>query len=117
MTGVDTSAITDDVMRAGMARTRGYTLVLLRQGPRYGADGSAAVVWEHGRRNFALRAAGELAIVCPVTDDSELCGMGVFTGSVEETAAVMDADPGVVAGVFSYEVHPVRSFPGDVLPP
>jgi hypothetical protein len=28
----------------------------------------------------------------------------------------MDADPGVQAGVFVYEVHPVRSFPGDALP-
>jgi len=34
-------------------------------------------VWEHGRRNFSLRAE---------------------------------------AGIFTYEVHPTRSFPGDRLP-
>ena len=28
----------------------------------------------------------------------------------------MDDDPGVQAGVFTYEVHPVRGFPGDGLP-
>jgi hypothetical protein len=28
----------------------------------------------------------------------------------------MEDDPGVKAGVFVYEVHPCRSFPGDSLP-
>jgi hypothetical protein len=40
----------------------------------------------------------------------------VFATSAEETKALMDADPGVMAGWFSYEIHPVRSFPGDALP-
>jgi hypothetical protein len=73
-------------------------------------------VWEHGRRNFGLRDAGTLAVVLPVTDDSEVCGIGVFTTSIEETAAIMADDPGVRAGVFTYEVHPCRGFPGDALP-
>jgi hypothetical protein len=40
----------------------------------------------------------------------------VFTGSVEETSAVMADDPGVREGVFTFEVHPVMGFPGDALP-
>ena len=28
----------------------------------------------------------------------------------------MDDDPGVRAGVFEYELHPVRGFPGSTLP-
>jgi hypothetical protein len=40
----------------------------------------------------------------------------VFTGSVDETAAIMTDDPGVQAGVFTFEVHPCRGFPGDSLP-
>lgn len=28
----------------------------------------------------------------------------------------MDEDPGVQAGVFTYQIHPTRSFPGDTLP-
>ena len=28
----------------------------------------------------------------------------------------MDDDPGVLAGVFRYELHPCRGFPGDHLP-
>ena len=52
----------------------------------------------------------------PVTDDSELSGVGIFDASEEETVRIMEGDPGVQAGVFTYEVHPVRSFPGDTLP-
>ena len=51
------------------------------------------------RRNFQLRADGILRIVCPVNDD-------IFEAT---------PDPGVQAGIFTYEVHPCRGFPGDAL--
>jgi hypothetical protein len=108
--------ITDDFMREMLGRTAEFTVVLLRNGPNADAENRAELQWEHGRRNFALRAEGTLAIVCPVMDGSELAGVGVFTTGTEETARIMDEDPGVQAGVFTYEVHPVRSFPGDALP-
>ena len=108
--------ITDEYMLEMMSKTRHYTSVLLREGPAYHDDGSRDIVWEHGRRNFALRAAGTLAIVCPILDDSPWCGIGIFTASPEDTARIMDDDPGVRAGVFEYEIHEVRSFPGDSLP-
>ena len=108
--------ISDDDMRARMAQTRQYALVLLHAGEQYGKEGSDQLVWEHGRRNFSLRADGLLSVVCPVMDDTDLCGVGIFNATVDETTALMDDDPGVRAGVFTYEVHPVRSFPGDALP-
>jgi hypothetical protein len=108
--------ISDEYMREMLGRTAAFTVVLLRDGPNADAENRADIQWEHGRRNFALRAEGTLAVVCPVMDDSELAGVGVFTTNVEETARIMDEDPGVQAGVFVYEVHPVRSFPGDALP-
>jgi hypothetical protein len=52
----------------------------------------------------------------PVTDDSSLCGMGLFTGSVGDTVEILEGDPGVMAHVFAYEAHPVRGFPGAALP-
>lgn len=112
----DASAITDEYMQEMRARTRPYVLVLLKAGPNYTRPDAPATIWEHGRRNFALRADGVLAVVCPVADDSELCGMGIFDGSVDDVAAIMDGDPGVQAGIFTYETHPVRGFPGDALP-
>jgi hypothetical protein len=51
-----------------------------------------------------------------VTDASDLAGIGIFHATVEETKAIMDEDPGVQAGVFVYEAHPCRAFPGDSLP-
>ena len=38
------------------------------------------------------------------------------TRPAEETKEIMDGDPGVQAGLFVYEVHPCRGFPGDALP-
>jgi hypothetical protein len=65
---------------------------------------------------FGLRDDGELAVVLPVADGSDVCGICVFTGTVEETIAIMNEDPGVRAGVFTFEVHPCRGIPGDALP-
>lgn len=110
------ATITDEYMRMMLARSRDYAAVILRAGPGYGQPGTDEVVWEHGRRNFSLRADKLLAIVCPVRDDSDVCGIAVFDGGVDEVRRIMDDDPGVRAGVFTYEVHPCRSFPGDALP-
>jgi hypothetical protein len=107
---------TDDDMRAAIATTAPYTAVLLRHGPAYGGPDTPALVWEHGRRNFELRAAGKLAIVLPIRDDTDLAGIGIFALDDADTRAVMDGDPGVAAGIFTYETHPTRSFPGDALP-
>lgn len=108
--------ITDEFMVGMLAKSRSYSAVLLKATAKRTEEGADAIVWEHGRRNFALRAHGVLAIVCPVNDDSEWAGIGIFDASAEETVRLMEEDPGVRAGVFSYEVHPVRSFPGDRLP-
>ena len=106
----------DDDMRSLMATTRPYTLVLLRRTAAYDPEGSAPIVWEHGRRNFTLRADGRLAVVCPIRDGSDLAGLGIFALDADATRAVMEEDPGVRAGIFAYELHPTRSFPGDALP-
>jgi hypothetical protein len=74
------------------------------------------IIWEHGRRNFALRDEGVLSIVCPIADGSDVSGVGIFNAGVERVRRIMDGDPGVQAGIFTYEVHPCRSFPGDCLP-
>jgi hypothetical protein len=108
--------ISDDDMRRMLQTARAYTLVLLKAGPKRTSEEAGPIVWEHARRNFSLRADGRLAIVCPVNDDSEWSGIGIFDAGVDEVVEIMDGDPGVQAGVFTYEVHPVRSFPGDRLP-
>ena len=83
--------ITDEFMSEMLAKARPYSVVL-------------------------LRADGQLAIVCPVVDGTDWRGIGIFPGTVEEVTEIMEGDPGVQAGVFTFEVHPVISFPGDCLP-
>ncbi len=110
------TTITDDAMREMIGKAKNYTLVILRAGPNRQMTGTGPVVWEHARRNFALREEGILPIVCPVADGSGISGIGIFDAPVDRVRQIMDGDPGVQAGIFVYEVHPCRSFPGDRLP-
>ena len=57
-----------------------------------------------------------MPIVCRVNDDSDISGIAIFNGIPEEVKKIMDGDPGVVAGIFTYQVHECSSFPGDKLP-
>lgn len=110
------SAITDELMREMMTRTRAFAAVILKPGPRFGEPGSEKIIWEHGRRNFELRAAGLLRIVCPIRDGGGVAGIGIFDGPVDEIERLMREDPAVEAGVLVFEIHACRSFPGDALP-
>jgi hypothetical protein len=112
----DLPAISDDYMRQMLPTSKAYCAVVLKVGPKYNEPGADKILWEHGRRNFALRADGVLSMVCPVTDGSDVRGIGIFNASAEETKAIMDDDRGVMAEVFVYELRPCRSFPGDSLP-
>lgn len=108
--------ISDEQMRAWIGGAKAYSIVILRRTPSYATvPGGDKIVWEHVRRNFALRAAGDLAIVCPISDGTPVCGLGIFTTDPQRTDEIMRGDPGVQAGIFEYEVHASRSFPGDAL--
>lgn len=109
------TVISDEYMQDMLARTKSYTIVLLKTGPEYRSPEASAVIWEHGRRQFSLRSEGVLSVVCPVADDSDLAGVNIFDTSTEHATGLMEDDPAVQAGVLTYEVHPVRSFPGDCL--
>ena len=110
------TTITDEYMQQMLIKTKEYCAVLLKPGPKADHPDIKKIIWEHGRRNFALRADGLLSIVCPVTEETGVSGIGIFNAPIEETRKIMDDDPGVKAGVFVYEIHPCRSFPGDCLP-
>jgi len=111
------TAISDEYMKEMMQKTKPYTLVILHKTSKMQEAGMDKIVWEHGRRNFDLRENGKLVIVCPVRDSSDVAGIGIFSTNETETRTIMDSDPGVQAGIFTYEMHASRSFPGDSLPP
>ncbi len=108
--------ITDEYMRQMIAATKYYTIVILKHGPNYNMEGVEKIIWEHGRRNFSLKEEGLLPVVCPVSDGSEVSGIGIFNAGAEKVKTIMDEDPGVKRGIFIYEIHTCRSFPGSVLP-
>ena len=109
------ATITDELMRHMLDKSRPYCMIVLRLGPGKDHLDFRNIVWEHGRRNFQLRAEGKLCIVCPVRDETDVAGFGIFATDPEETKRIMDDDPGVRARIFTYEVHPCTSFPGDAL--
>jgi len=110
------TTISDEFMMQLLPTTKTYTAVILKAGPGINRDDVKQIIWEHGRRNFALRADGLLSIVCPVTDAGEVRGIGIFNADEAATRKIMDEDPGVATAVFVYETHSCRSFPGDSLP-
>jgi uncharacterized protein YciI len=107
--------ITDDFMKQMIASAKPYTALILKIGPNYKHPDVMSIIWEHGRRNFSLQEEGKLAIVCPVNDGSNVAGIAIFDASLEETKKIMDEDPAIKEGVFEYEAHETRSFPGDKL--
>ncbi len=111
-----TVEITDEYMRQMLGKSKTYTAMLLLATPKAAEPGAPEIIWEHGRRNFALKAEGKLPIVCPTSDDSDWAGIGIFNATPEEVDAIMQDDPGVKAGLFTYELHPVRGFPSSSLP-
>jgi hypothetical protein len=110
------TTITDEMMRERISQTKSYTMLILRRTEKYKEPGVEKIVWEHGRRNFQLREEGLLPIVCPIRDDSDVSGVCIFNATPEEVKKLYDEDPGVKAGVFTYEIHACRGFPGDSLP-
>jgi hypothetical protein len=115
--------VTDEMLRESLSRTQPYTIVILMAGPKFSPAGPdrdpevAKTIWEHGKRNFALRAAGLLAVVCPVADGTNITGVGVFAASPEDVDRIYSLDTAVKAGILGYEIHPTRTFPGSALPP
>jgi hypothetical protein len=99
------------------ATARAYTVCILKAGPKFempGPDintGVTKIIWQHGKRNVALHKAGLMPVVCPIGDGGEATGICVFDTSLEDAERIMSEDPGVKAQVFTYELHPTRSFP------
>jgi hypothetical protein len=108
--------VTDQQMQQLLGESRPYTAMLLRLTEKGRQPEAEEIIWEHGRRNMALRTAGQMPIICPATDESDWAGIAVFDASVAEVDAIMRDDPGVQSGVFTYELHPVFGFPGSTLP-
>jgi hypothetical protein len=114
--------VTDEMLSAALETTIPYTTLILKAGPNFSPPGPdrdsevASAIWRHGKRNFALRAAGLLSVVCPVADGSEVVGVSVWAATPDDVERIYSQDPAVKAGILRYEIHPTRTFPGSALP-
>ena len=108
--------ITDEYMHEMLGKGKTYTAMVLRATEKGKQPNAPPIIWEHGRRNFTLRAEGKLPIVCPTTDESDWAGIGIFDATPEEVEQIMADDPAIKAGLFTYELHPVRASPPTACP-
>jgi hypothetical protein len=111
--------ITRAYMTEMLGKSRLFTALLLKMTDKYdltaGPDSEQRkTIWLHGKRNFELRDSGVMPIVGPLLKPP-YAGFAIFTVSPEETQRLMEADPAVMAGLFTFETIPWRSFPGDAL--
>jgi hypothetical protein len=115
---ISTTQITDDYMHNRWEHVKPYALMVLKPNRARGylGDDPRPIVWEHGRRMMALQAAGIMPIVCPCSASNDvISGVSVFNTDPEEARAIMMDDPAVRAGIYIFEVHACRSWPGDAL--
>jgi predicted ester cyclase len=109
--------VTDEMLRDALQRTRPYTVCILKATPVYQPPGPARESWvadlirEHGKRNYALYLAGLQRIICPIGDGSGTTGVSIFDADPAEVDQIMRHDPGVKAGLFTYEIHATQTFP------
>jgi len=108
--------ISDEEFKENLSKAKSYVGIVLIEGPNYNSPEAKAIIYQHGKRNMSLRKAGKFPVIFPVTDGGRIKGMGVFCVSEDEVREIMNGDPGVQAGIFTYELHAVRGFPGATLP-
>ena len=80
------TTITYGFMQQMLAASKSYCVLILRAGPKWNQTGIDKIIWEHGRRNFQLRANGTLSIVCPVLDGCDIKGIGISTANAEDAS-------------------------------
>lgn len=114
--------VTDEMLEKARPTAKPYTIVVLKVGPRFEmpdpdrSSDVARIIWAHGKRNYALHLAGLMPVVCPIGDGGGVTGIGIFDAGPEDVDRIMSNDPGVRAGIFTYDIHPTWSFPGSSLP-
>jgi uncharacterized protein YciI len=101
-----------------------YEMVLLRhtrQGRDFGQESTERIFREHLEYTLGLLASGEQIAAGPVSDDpapdADVCGLGLYQkGSLDAVRRLVDNDPGVRQGLYSYDVMTWRTAPGTIAP-
>ncbi|HZY46364.1 MAG TPA: hypothetical protein VFE96_01085 [Candidatus Bathyarchaeia archaeon] len=71
------------------------------------------VILEHGRRMLELLRDAKFLVLYPASGKSGMEGIAILPTDPEEAKRIIDEDPAIKSGVYTYEVHPARVLPGD----
>lgn len=112
---IDVSTMTDDRMMELVGSARPYTVCVLRPGPNWGAGDWERIIWEHGRRNLAMREDGILVVTLR-TESDDVVGVGVYNRDIDATRELLAGDPAIDGDVLRFTLYPAQGFPGDALP-
>ncbi len=110
-----TTMATDEQIQQLAATAQPFSVALLSWAPGRYQDGADAIEREHQRRMIGMHADGTIAVLCPVPS-GPLAGVAIMSKPLDEATAIMAADPCVMAGMMTVEVHACVGFPGDTIP-
>lgn len=112
--------ITNESVRAQVAKGKQYCVSFLIEGPNYRSFPPEQLEenhWAHLRYLFSLKEAGKLVVNGPMSEHADIRGVSIWnTNDVEEVRTLLNGDPAVQAGRFTFEVYPYFSMPGSALP-
>jgi uncharacterized protein len=110
--------ITDEFILKSIEKGKPYILMLYKDGPNRNQSPEEAkeLQMAHLRYLFSLREEGKLLLNGPVTDDSPLEGIGIFSSTdLKEVEQLASGDPSVKAGRLLFELYTMFALPGDKL--
>jgi uncharacterized protein YciI len=97
-----------------------YTLVLIKRGDKWNPNAPEFmnVMRQHRALVKQMTEQGTLAIAGPFasSDEGELLGVSIFCVGAEQTAALLNDDPAVKAGLLKLETHPWGTGKGVLAP-
>ena len=102
-----------------LASIKPYVLVILTKGENYGLSDTPRIIQsEHLPYIFEQRRDNEMVLTMPVMDNNtNIAAIAIYnTTDKEEVKRLMDKDPAIMAGVFTYEIVTGMGLPGDRLP-
>lgn len=102
-----------------MASANTYTFLFLTKGPNYGLSDCPRIIQSKVLPYiFCDRKEYELFLAMPVMDNkSEIAAIAVYpTHKLPELKRLLEIDPPIVAGVFSFQLMLCMGFAGDGLP-
>ena len=100
-----------------LARLKPYLFVLLRKGRNYEQPDTLKIIQsEHLPYVFSWREKGAIAVTMPIRDETNIAAIAIFNiTDKDEAKKIMENDPAVIKGIFTYELLNAIGMKGDTL--